>query len=133
MIVQVFNIAFLNILFKPDASRGDDASVDNRLSIALGDSRLSTTLLGDSRLSTSLLGDSRLSSFLMGDVRLSSFLSPRDFFLTCPPSSLHLPKGRLSSGLSALLSSLRGEKPLSSFRLGGGKPLAEILFGDDRC
>lgn len=117
---------------KPDASRRDGVCVDNRLSAALGDSRLSTTLLGDGRLS----------SLLQGDVRLSSLRFPSDFFLTFSRSSLLLSGGRHSSALSALLSfRLRAEKALSSHRGAsprsspdrtGGEPRAEILFGGDR-
>lgn len=117
---------------KPDTSRRDGACVDKRLSAALGDSRLSTTLLGDGRLS----------SLLQGDVRLSSLRLPSDFFLTFSRSSLVLSGGRLSSALSALLSlRLRAEKALSSHRgagprssphRAGGEPRAGVLFGGDR-
>lgn len=107
---------------KPDASRRDNVSADNRLS----------TALGDRCLSTALLGDSHFSSVLLGDVRLSSFLFPSDFVLTFSLSSL-LRKCRLSLILSGLLSFLRrgeslpssllGANPLSSLHLRGGEHL----------
>lgn len=113
---------------KPDASRRDNVSADNRLSTALGDRCLSTTLLDDTHFS----------SVLLGDVRLSSFLFPSDFVLTFSLSSLLLCKCRLSSILSGLLSFLRrgeslpssllGANPLSSLHLRGGEHL--LLGGE---